>query len=101
MTYSIQEQARMLDVTKIFNDERIVDAMIDIAEQVAIDERLRPLWIACPLDQMFIMLDGWKEAMLAARDYKHGELSAEMFRARLVILAGSIVRGIVNLECEA
>ena len=101
MTFSIQEQARMLDVTKMFNDERIVDAMIDIAEQVAIDERLRPLWIAGPLDQMFIMLDGWKEAMRAARDYKHGELSAEMFRARLVILAGSIVRVIVNLECEA
>lgn len=98
MTYSIQEQARMIDVVKTFNDDGVVNAMINIAEQMAIDERLRPLWPACPLDQMFIMLDGWKEAMLAARDYKHGELSAEMYRARLVILAGNIVRGIVNLE---
>ena len=96
--FSIQQKAKEIDVTSMFNDERVVDAMVDVAEQVAIDERIRPLWPECPLDQIYLSLDDWKEAMLAARDYKQGELSATAFRERLAILAGKVIRSMVNLE---
>lgn len=65
---------------------------------MAIDEHTRPLWPECPLDQMYSSLNEWKDAMLAARDYKQGDLSAEMFRARLARLAGNVLRAMVNVE---
>ena len=100
MIFSITNRDRQIDIETMMADERVLKAFDDTAEAMAIDERMRPVWPECPQDQMFIMLDGWKAAMLAARDYKHGELSAEMFRARLVILAGHIERAIVNIDGE-
>lgn len=51
-----------------------------------------------PMDQMYASLNEWKDTMLAARDYKQGDLSPEMFRARLAMLAGNVLRAMVNVE---
>lgn len=98
MTFSIKQQDRLNDIVKMFDDQRLVSAMIDIAEAVAIDERMWPVWPECPLDQMYISLDEWKEAMLAARDFKQGELSATAFRQRLAKVSAALVRAMVNVE---
>ena len=97
-TFSITNRYRQIDIETMMADERVLKAFDDTAEAMAIDERMRPVWPESPTDQMFIMLEGWKAAMLTARDYKYGELSAEMFRARLAMLAGSIERAMVNLD---
>ena len=99
-TFSIERRMDELDVAKMLEDERVPEAINEILRAMAIDESTRPLWPACPMDQMYASLNEWMDTMLAARDYKHGELSAEMFRARLVILAGNIERAIVNLETQ-
>jgi hypothetical protein len=98
MTFSITKRDRQIDIETMMADERVLKAFDDTAEAMAIDERMRPVWPECPQDQMFILLDGWKAAMIAARDYKQGALSAAMFRARLAMLAGGIERAMVNLD---
>lgn len=98
MTFSITKRDRQIDIETMMADERVLKAFDDTAEAMAIDERMRPVWPACPKDQLFIMLEDWQEAMAAAFDYKDGNLSVGMFRARLAILAGSIERAMVNLE---
>ena len=97
-TFSITNRDRQIDIETMMADERVLKAFDDTAEAMAVDERIRPLWPECPLDQIYLSLDDWKEAMLAARDYKQGELSATAFRERLAIMAGKVIRSMVNLE---
>ena len=98
MSINIEKKYRQLDIEKVMADERFCQATCDIAEAVAIDERTRPLWPSCPLDQMYVMLNEWKEGMLAARDYKQGEISADMYRARLALIAGVVARAMMHIE---
>lgn len=100
MNFSIQQQDRWIDICTMAKDDSFRTAIADIAEQVAIDERIRPIWPECPLDQVYLSLDDWKETMLAARDYKQGELSATAYRKRLATLAGKVVRSMINVEDE-
>ena len=100
MTIAIEKKYRQIDIDRVMEDDRYIKAMEDIAEAVAIDERTRPLWPDCPMDQMYESLNEWKEAMLAARDFKQGELSATAFRQRLARTAAVLVRGMMHIEGE-
>lgn len=97
-TFSIERRMDEIDISKMKDDERVPEAINEILRAMAIDESSRPLWPECPLDQMYASLNEWKDAMLAARDYKQGDLSPEMFRARLARLAGNVLRAMVNVE---
>lgn len=96
--FSITQHYRKLDIDMVMDDDRFMKAMDDIAEAIAISERQRPLWPDCPLDQMYLSLNEWKDAMIAARDYKQGELSANSYRQRLAILSAQVVLAMINLE---
>lgn len=97
-TFSISKRMDELDVAKMLEDDRVPEALNEILRAMAIDESTRPLWPACPMDQMYASLNEWKDAMLAARDYKQGDISAEMYRARLAMLAAVVLRAMVNVE---
>lgn len=97
-TFSISQRMDELDVAKMLEDERVPKAFDEILRAMAIDESTRPLWPDCPMDQMYASLNEWKDTMLAARDYKQGDLSPEMYRARLAMLAGVVLRAMVNVE---
>lgn len=97
-TFSISQRLDEIDIAKMLEDERVPRAINEILRAMAIDESSRPLWPECPLDQMYASLNEWKDTMLAARGYKQGDLSAEMYRARLAMLAGNVLRAMVNVE---
>lgn len=97
-TFSIEKRMDELDIAKMLEDERVPEAINDILLAIAIDEHTRPLWPEFPMDQMYAILNEWKDTMLAARDFKQGDLSAEMYRARLAMLAGVVLRAMVNVE---
>ena len=97
-TLAIEKRMDELDVAKMLEDERVPEAINEILRAMAIDESTRPLWPACPMDQMYASLNEWMDTMLAARDYKQGDLSAEMYRARLAMLAGVVLPAMVNVE---
>lgn len=98
MGFSISQRMDELDVAKMLEDDRVPEAINEILRAMAIDESTRPLWPDCPMDQMYASLNEWKDTMLAARDYKQGDLSPEMYRARLAMLAGVVLRAMVNVE---
>lgn len=97
-TLAIEKRMDELDVAKMLDDERVPEAINEILRAMAIDESTRPLWPSCPMDQMYASLNEWKDTMIAARDYKQGDLSPEMYRARLAMLAGVVLRAMVNVE---
>lgn len=97
-TFSIEQRMDELDVAKMLEDERVPEAINEILRAMAIDESIRVIWPDCPMDQMYASLNEWKDTMLAARDYKQGDLSPEMYRARLAMLAGVVLRAMVNVE---
>ena len=97
-TLAIEKRMDELDVAKMLEDERVPEAINEILRAMAIDESIRPVWPDCPIDQMYSSLNEWRDTMLAARDYKQGDLSAEMYRARLAMLAGVVLRAMVNVD---
>jgi hypothetical protein len=97
-TISIEKRMDELDIAKMLEDERVPEAINEILRAMAIDESIRVIWPDCPMDQMYASLNEWKDTLLAARDYKQGDLSAEMYRARLAMLAGVVLRAMVNVE---
>lgn len=97
-TFAIEKRMDELDVARMLEDERVPEAINEILRAMAIDESIRVIWPDCPMDQMYASLNEWKDTMLAARDYKQGDLSPEMYRARLAMLAGVVLRAMVNVE---
>lgn len=97
-TLSIERRMDELDIAKMREDDRVHGAIDEILRAMAIDESIRVIWPDCPIDQVYAVLEEWKDAMLAARDYKQGDLSPEMYRARLAMLAGVVLRAMVNVE---
>ena len=100
-TLAIEKRMDELDVAKMLEDERVPEALDEILRAMAIDESIRVIWPDCPMDQMYASLNEWKDTMLAARDYKQGDLSPEMFRARLARLAGNVLRAMVNVDVSS
>lgn len=98
MSFGIERRMDELDVAKMLEDERVPEALNEILRAMAIDESIRVIWPDCPMDQMYASLNEWNDTMLAARDYKQGDLSPEMYRARLAMLAGVVLRAMVNVE---
>lgn len=98
MSFGIERRMDELDIAKMSEDDRVPGAIDEILRAMAIDESTRPTWPDCPMDQMYASLNEWKDTMLAARDYKQGDLSPEMYRARLAMLAGVVLRAMVNVE---
>jgi len=99
-TFSIERRMDELDIAKMREDDRIPVAVNEMLRAMAIDESTRPIWPDCPMDQVYAILGELRDTMLAASDHKHGDLGAEMFRARLAMLAGVVLRGMVNVEVE-
>lgn len=97
-TLAIEKRMDELDVAKMLEDERVPEALDEILRAMAIDESIRVIWPDCPMDQMYASLNEWKDTMLAARDYKQGDLSPEMYRARLAMLAVCGATAMVNVE---
>lgn len=97
-TLAIEKRMDELDVAKMLEDDRVPEAINEILRAMAIDESIRVIWPDCPMDQMYASLNEWKDTMLTARDYKQGDLSPEMYRARLAMLAGVVLRAMVNVE---
>lgn len=100
-TFSIERRMDELDIAKMREDDRVPGAIDEILRAMAIDESTRPLWPACPMDQMYASLNEWKDTMLAARDHKQGDMSPEMYRARLAMLAGVVLRAMVNVDVSS
>ena len=99
-TFSIEKRMDELDVAKMREDERVPVAIDEILVALALDERSRPIWPECPIDQVYILIDAWKATLLAAKDHKEKNLSPEMYRAGLAILAAGVLRAMLHIEVE-
>jgi hypothetical protein len=98
MTFSITQQDRLIDICTMAKDDAFRAAIADIAEQVAIDERKRPIWSDSPVEQTAAIRDEWWNVYHSARDYGDCNISASAYRDRLARLAAVVVRGMMHLE---
>lgn len=82
----------------MMNDDRVVESVKQVLNELYRAEHLHPVWPSDPVRQVAILVEEVGEAVQAANDVLHKGCDHEKLRRELIQTGAMAIRCLINLE---
>lgn len=82
----------------MMNDNRVVESVKHVLNELHRAEHLHPVWPSDPVHQVSILMEESGEAVQAANDVLHKGCDTEKLRRELIQTGAMAIRCLINME---